>query len=131
MPWGRGHGLAAWIVLRLCVSGAKRWLALAVDCAKGGFWCCSRGCRGQSTNQPMGRDVARATNGNTSKDEAQDDADKWNDDGAVGEKEAGEPNFWRNETMLLAGTALVLLIDVLSVASILTAIEENDRATGT
>ena len=85
----------------------------------------------QSTNQPMGRDVARATNGNTSKDEAQDDADKWNDDGAVGEKEAGEPNFWRNETMLLAGTALVLLIDVLSVASILTAIEENDRATGT
>ena len=79
----------------------------------------------------MGRDAARATNGNTSRDEAQDDADKWNDDGAVDEKQADEPNFWRNEAMLLAGAGLVLLIDVLSIAAILTAIEENDRATGT
>ena len=68
---------------------------------------------------------------NTTKDEAaEEEIAKWNDDGASKEA-AAEIKVWTNEPMLLAGTALVLLVDVLSIVAILTVVEENDRASGT
>jgi hypothetical protein len=57
---------------------------------------------------------------------------KWNDDGAaMTDSSALEPSFWKNEPILLACTALVLLVDVVSAVAILTVVEDNDRASGT
>ena len=75
----------------------------------------------------MGDSSPSSSKGNEA---AEEEVAKWNDDGAA-EEAAGEITVWTHEPMLLAGTALVLLVDVLSIVAILTVVEENDRASGT
>jgi hypothetical protein len=81
----------------------------------------------------MGRNARGSPRkGEASKDEAAEgESAKWNDAGAMADEPPADPSFWRNDLPLLAGTAVVLLIDVLSVAAIVTAVAENDRPTGT
>ena len=83
----------------------------------------------------MGRKASRkdeASNDEASTEEAaEEEPAKWNDAGAVAEELPPDPSFWKNDLPLLVGTAVVLLIDVLSIAAIVTAVAENDRPTGT
>lgn len=87
---------------------------------------------GLPASRSMGRTAASPRKSDASKDEAAEgEHDKWNDAGAMAEEMPADPSFWRGDLPLLAGFCAVLLIDVLSIAAIVTAVAENDRPTGT
>ena len=87
---------------------------------------------GAPASRPMGRTAASPREGDVSKDEAEEaEHAKWNDAGAIAEELPAEPSLWRGDLPLLTGFCVVLLIDILSIAAIVTAVVENDRPTGT